>query len=34
MGFQGNKPALSSADSYDIDRARGLWTSSAQLLAD
>jgi NAD(P)-dependent dehydrogenase (short-subunit alcohol dehydrogenase family) len=34
MYFQGNKPALSSADSYDIDRARELWTSSAQLLAD
>jgi NAD(P)-dependent dehydrogenase (short-subunit alcohol dehydrogenase family) len=34
MYFQGNKLALSSADSYDIDRARELWTSSAQLLAD
>jgi hypothetical protein len=34
MYFQGNKPALSSADSYNIDRARELWASSAQLLAD
>jgi light-dependent protochlorophyllide reductase len=34
MYFQGNKPALSSADSYDIDRARELWASSAQMLAD
>ena len=34
MYFQGNKPALSSADSYNIDRARELWASSAQMLAD
>jgi NAD(P)-dependent dehydrogenase (short-subunit alcohol dehydrogenase family) len=34
MYFQGDKPALSSADSHNIDTARELWASSAQLLAD
>jgi len=32
MYFEGNKPALSSADSYDIDKARELWASSERLL--
>jgi light-dependent protochlorophyllide reductase len=30
--FEGNKAALSSADSYDIGRARELWATSEQLL--
>jgi NAD(P)-dependent dehydrogenase (short-subunit alcohol dehydrogenase family) len=34
MYFEGNKPALSSADSYDIDRAQELWASSERLLPD
>jgi light-dependent protochlorophyllide reductase len=32
MYFEGNKPALSSADSCDIDRAQELWASSERLL--
>ena len=32
MYFEGNKPALSSADSYDIDRAHELWATSERLL--
>jgi light-dependent protochlorophyllide reductase len=32
MYFEGNKAALSSADSYDIGRARELWATSEQLL--
>jgi light-dependent protochlorophyllide reductase len=33
MYFEGNKPALSSADSYDIDIAQELWHTSEQVLA-
>ena len=32
MYFEGNKPALSSADSYDIGTARDLWETSERLL--
>lgn len=32
MYFEGDKPALSSADSYDIERAQELWTTSERLL--
>lgn len=32
MYFEGNKPALSSADSYNIDTARELWDTSERLL--
>jgi NAD(P)-dependent dehydrogenase (short-subunit alcohol dehydrogenase family) len=31
MYFEGSKPALSSADSYNIDTARELWETSAHL---
>jgi len=31
--FEGDKPALSSADSYDIERAQELWATSERLLA-
>jgi len=32
MYFEGNKPALSSTDSYKIDTARELWDTSERLL--
>jgi NAD(P)-dependent dehydrogenase (short-subunit alcohol dehydrogenase family) len=32
MYFEGNKPALSSAESYDIDKAQELWASSERML--
>ena len=32
MYFEGNRPALSSADSYNIDTARELWDTSERLL--
>ena len=33
MYFEGSKPALSSADSYDIGKAQELWEGSEQLLS-
>ena len=33
MYFEGNKPALSSVDSYDLDKARELWETSERLRA-